>query len=521
MATPQEQAAFEAARRRQEEQRQQASGVGAVGSAANAWQMGKDMWGMANDAPAIAEGAGVMTPAVEGAGSGIGSGVSATAEGNAAWNASGMGVADSQAAWNAGAMEAGGAAPADAGVVSEAGAMGPLGYAASAAALLWGTYQLGKNWGDMSRKQGAMAGATAGAGAGAITGAIMGASYGGPIGAAIGAVVGIAASYITAGKHEDQKKRDAVRAAMVEQGMITPDFQLQLADLNTDGQPEYFNIGLDGGAREGYDFSGGRRPHEINTEHAYSVQATGWANPLAVVLANGDAKLTSNFAGYFANASMSNTDDIEGVRANMLQIMKDLKMTKGAAEASLGKLLNEGKIDKPHYDAYMASLNVMFSGDSKSYVTTPWNEFEAGIEQGQKAAEAEAQANPQAVRSATPAANVADPSGSGTFHAQADATAAEMDPEGQAVAAQEGAAAQERLRVEAANKAARLANEKANKVSVAQQMMAQNDPMSQLSMVAGRTPQAPMTNQAGTSAARSAIEAAKMRQQESFGRVYA
>lgn len=309
---------------------------------------------------------------------------------------------------------------------AEAGAMSTAGYVISAAAALYGTYQLAENWGRMSHQQGAMYGGVAGAGAGALAGAAYGFSYGGPIGAAIGAAVGFLASYITAGKHEDQYKRDEVRKYMVENGMISPDYKLQLADVNQDGVPEYFDIGLDGGAREGYDFSGGRRPHEVKNEHPFSVQAVGWANPLAVILTGGDAKLSSNFAGYFANAAMSNTTDIEGVRANMLQIMKDLKMTRQTAEATLKQMLTDGKIDQMHYDAYMNSVGTLFAGDPKLYVTTPWDEFEAQVDQGRRqvegdtpAAEPSATAPGAAPEPVTPSASakIADPSGTGNFHA--------------------------------------------------------------------------------------------------------
>jgi len=375
-----------------------------------------------------------------------------------------------------------------------AAGMSTLGTVASAAAALYGTYQLASNWGKMSRTQGAMSGAIAGAGIGSFVPGV-----GTAVGAAAGAVVGLLSSFVHTGKHEDQLRRDGVRDFLKKNGMITADNKLQLADINVDGQPEFFDIGLDGGARQGYDFSGGRRPYEVRTEHPFSVQAVGWANPLAVVLTGGDAKLTSDFAGYFANASMSNTDDIEGVRANILQIMKNMKLTRQSAESTLQQLLSDGKIDEPHYQAYMISLDTLFKGDSKQYVTTPWGEFEEQVAQGKEQAGVEGGE-----------AQIADPAGRGDFHATADQTASELSQSASTpdtVGAQ-AAAYSKQLRDEQA-----AAAKRANRMSVASELASSSAPnLSQISSLqAMGQPQMGAAQDVGTDAARAAIEGAKQR----------
>lgn len=392
------------------------------------------------------------------------------------------------------------------GTTEASAGMSTLGTAVSAAAAIYGTYQLASNWGHMSKKEGIISGATAGAGVGSLVPGV-----GTVVGAAVGAVVGFVSSFIHTGKHEDQISRDGVRQFMRENGMLVDDRHLQLADLDGNGQPEVFDIGLDGGASP--DYAGGRAPYQVNEEHPFSVQAVGWANPIAAILCGGDAKLTSDFTGYFANAAMSNTTDIEGVRANVLQIMKNTGMNRQNSEATLKKLLDEGKIDRMHFDAYMQSIDTLFAGDSRRYVTTPWGQFAEEVSQGKQAAGA---SDPKAE------AKIADPSGRGDFHDQNQATAQELDP-----------AAQEQARVDAYNaqqsainksaRAEQASYAKAARKADIQSQLANASPgltIDQANSLQSMGGGSQAAQRVGTDAAQQAIQSAMQRTGQYGGRYY-
>lgn len=252
---------------------------------------------------------------------------------------------EANAAWNSAATEAGGglAGP----------GMSTLGTAVSGLAALHGGYNLAENFGRGDWKSGAMSGAEAGAGIGAFVGAPW-------AGAGIGAVVGGLTGLVKSGKHEDQLARDQVRKAMQQKGLLDNGFNLTLAKGGK------FNIGVDGGARPEYEFSGGRRPYEVKTESPFAAQAVAWADPIAKALTGGNAKLATDFAGYFANASMSDAESIEGVRANMLNIMSQM----GIDANGLKQAVNSLAVSPEDKKAMLYSIDTMMNG--KGYYVGSW-----------------------------------------------------------------------------------------------------------------------------------------------------
>jgi hypothetical protein len=221
---------------------------------------------------------------------------------------------------------------------------GNYGYLGDVGAAL-GAYNLIKNFGKKKPLPGALSG-----------GAI-GLQFGGPIGAGVGALAGGLIGSIKAGKHGDQVRRDAVRSQLQQAGFLDNNYEITLADGSTK-----FNMGLDGGARPQYAFSGGRRPYEVKTENPFSGQAVGWANPLANIATGGDKKLASDFAGYFANAAMSNASSIEGVRANILNFMDKLGLNQQTATQAIDQLFQGGKIDEGTRNAFVNGINTLISG---------------------------------------------------------------------------------------------------------------------------------------------------------------
>jgi hypothetical protein len=143
------------------------------------------------------------------------------------------------------------------------------------------------------------------------------------VGAAVGAVTGGLFGCMKWGKHEDQLMRDQVRDLLVQAGVLDARFGLQLADGTR------YDLGKDGGPRAEF---GGRRPYEVDFSSPFAAQAVAWVDPLIELFAGGDTKIQHDFAGYFANAAMSNALTLDEVRANIDAIYRAFGMSleKGA-----------------------------------------------------------------------------------------------------------------------------------------------------------------------------------------------
>ena len=211
-------------------------------------------------------------------------------------------------------------------------------------------YQMGQRWGEGRRDTTSVVSNTAGGAlAGAAVGNQVGGYYGAAVGAVVGAIYGFASTYIRAGKHKDQLARDAVRGSLQELKLIDDDYQITLADGSK------WDMGKDGGKRDQADGTN-RRPYEVNFENPLAAEAVSLANPLATILVGGNEKLTSDFAGYLANAAMSNAKSGEDVLNNIMAFYKQLNV--GAAEMLDGieKLKADGKISQNQYDVYRSSV---------------------------------------------------------------------------------------------------------------------------------------------------------------------
>lgn len=199
---------------------------------------------------------------------------------------------------------------------------------------------------------------------GAASGAALGSAIPGvgtAVGAIVGAVIGAARSMIKSGKHDDQYARDAARGYLKKTGLIDGTSSLTLADGSK------FNIGVDGGARSEYNFSGGRAPYQINEENPYSQQARKWGEALAGALFATNPKLKGDFTGYFANAAMSNAQSIEGVRANFLQFASKLGLTPDNWGAKLVEAKNAGVFNDEQLAINGHAVNALFMGDPRHY----------------------------------------------------------------------------------------------------------------------------------------------------------
>lgn len=158
---------------------------------------------------------------------------------------------------------------------------------------------------------------------------------------------------IGGGKGKDQTGRDQIRGNLQSGGLLDDNYNITLADGSK------FNIGQDGGAKL-TNTDGSTRPvYNTDPGNPLATNAIAWANPLAEMLTGGDPKKRSDFAGYFANAALSNAKNENDVKANIQAFYQNSGLTKEGAQAQLQSLLSAGKIDQQTSDVYQASINQM------------------------------------------------------------------------------------------------------------------------------------------------------------------
>lgn len=223
-------------------------------------------------------------------------------------------------------------------------------YAAPLAALGIGAYtaaQSGKAYGK-------------GKGHGVLGGAWEGLKGAGPLAAVplLGQFPAIAGALggMSTGKPVSQLKRDAVRRKLLESGFINPDYTITLPDGSN------YDIGKDGNFR--LTNEGSMPQTGESTRHAYDVDwskknigdIVGALNPLAAVFADGDKKLTSDFAGYFTNAVTSSGDVGDNIRSLYTRPGLDRNSIYNAA----AQMWRDGKIDENTRDSYFAAIDKVF-----------------------------------------------------------------------------------------------------------------------------------------------------------------
>lgn len=191
-----------------------------------------------------------------------------------------------------------------------------------------GAYSLIDNWG----KNTPLGGAAAGAGIGS---AIF-PGVGTLVGAGLGALLGTA----KAGKHKDQKSRDAVRASMKERGFIDDKYKLGLADGTQ------YDIGIDGGSQ----------PYNVDFNRQGIGDVVGLANPLAEIMTGGNDKLRSQFAGYFTNAATSSGDS----SANIKGMYEKAGLNADTASQAIDQLLAQEKVTPEEAAAYKNGIKTLY-----------------------------------------------------------------------------------------------------------------------------------------------------------------
>jgi hypothetical protein len=167
------------------------------------------------------------------------------------------------------------------------------------------------------------------------------------IGAAVGTLVGGLAGMVTAGKHKDQKVRDAVRSQLQQAGVIDQDYKLQLADGSL------YDMGKDGGPCDEF---GGLRPYEINYQDPMAKYAISWLNPLADLAFGGNGKVRSDFIGYLVNASLSNAKSIDDVRKNVSAIIVKFGVSEQMLTASVEQRVKMGQLPADVGAAYLNGI---------------------------------------------------------------------------------------------------------------------------------------------------------------------
>lgn len=174
-------------------------------------------------------------------------------------------------------------------------------------------------------------------------------------------------------KNDDQIRRDRVREKLQKGKAIDENFAFTLSDGTK------YDIGNEGDDDKIVNASGEgtHRNYNVDTTNSLAAQAVGWANPLARIVSGGDKKLTSDFAGYLANAAMSNANgDPEVVRANLNKIMTDMGFTPTDVLAGLEALkqsLDEKQMTQEEYDAAVYGLHTLANGmpEGQTYAQNP------------------------------------------------------------------------------------------------------------------------------------------------------
>lgn len=250
--------------------------------------------------------------------------------------------------------------------------LGPLG-------IIAGGYGLGQNFGQRKPLPMGLSGAALGGGA-ALSAPLIGATFpvGLPAALAIGALAGGGLGMIKSGKHEDQVRRDQVRGSLQSTGLLDSDYNIETAKGNR------FNVGVDGGPRPEYGSDSSGRPiyrFNVQKDRPFSSQTVAWVNPLAEIITRGDDKLRSDFAGYFTNAALSDADNLEGIRANVLHFIEKAGLNKDSMYKGLQALKDSKGITDQEYNVYAHNLDILFGGLANQYNTDTVAQTEAKLAQ--------------------------------------------------------------------------------------------------------------------------------------------
>lgn len=169
------------------------------------------------------------------------------------------------------------------------------------------------------------------------------------------------------GKHEDQIVRDRWRVNLEKMGMAVKgtngSHHVELADGTV------FDVGIDGHntwtGLDGQEL----RPYNADFSNPLTQQTIGFTNPLAVLMAGGDEKLTNDGAGYLTNAALSNATSIEGAQANARHFYEQAfgqaaaqngVSVEEAALGSLQVLYDMGKLTEEQFIAYSNGVRQTF-----------------------------------------------------------------------------------------------------------------------------------------------------------------
>lgn len=149
---------------------------------------------------------------------------------------------------------------------------------------------------------------------------------------------------------------------------------------------ENYNLSLADGSKYDIGKDGSTQAYNVDLKGEMSHQAIGWANPLAEVMSGGDPKLRENFAGYFANAGMSNAKTLDDVKANILAIAEKTGMSQEQIQEALKASTTLSEPDKA---AMMNGVGTLY--DAKNHGQTGSSEAFA---QSQAVPPGETPANP-------------------------------------------------------------------------------------------------------------------------------
>jgi len=93
------------------------------------------------------------------------------------------------------------------------------------------------------------------------------------------------------------------------------------------------------------------------------------------LLAPGNAKVATDFTGYFANAALSNAKDLNDVRQNINSFLGKFGLSNDALAQGIVELAKGGYIDQGTAQVWIGGIqqrmSASFTGDLKATQTTP------------------------------------------------------------------------------------------------------------------------------------------------------
>lgn len=158
------------------------------------------------------------------------------------------------------------------------------------------------------------------------------------------------------GKDADQQARDQVRANAVKNQWFSKDYQVDL------GNGLVLDMGKDGGYKYTNPDGTERRFNNTDPGDQNAPQAIGWLRPLALIMSEGNEKMTSDFVAQFYNELTKDgkATDLQTVRARVIDLYKKF----GTKPSMVRQAIEQLGLPKNIADASFAAIDNLRPGQT-------------------------------------------------------------------------------------------------------------------------------------------------------------